>query len=174
MRSRIRETLLIFSGVLNEAPFVTRRGDRIQRTTNNMKLKYAFGVILLFGITAVPPIVDAYTFSKEQAARSFPEQIRSEQEAMRACKPGMKAAMFCEHCKDITIKDGKKAKDIRGWFVPGRKHDCSKCGGAVTMKLSHGTKSITGRAFTHACSKCGDDSAYVCATDLPKSKTPNR
>ena len=139
-----------------------------------MKPNFTFGAILLLGIVAIAPGLNAYTFSKEQAARSFPEQIKSEQEAMGACKPGMKAAMFCEHCKDITVKDGKKAKDIRAWFVPGRKHDCAKCGGSVTMKLSRGTKFVAGREFTHSCSKCGDDSAYVCATALPKSKTPNR
>lgn len=139
-----------------------------------MKPKFTLGSILLLGIAAVAPSLNAYTFSKEQAARSFPEQIKSEQEAVRACQPGMKAAMFCEHCKDITVKDGKKAKDIRGWFVPGRQHDCSKCGGAVTMKLSHGTKFVAGREITHSCSKCGDDSAYVCATAPPKSKTSKR
>ena len=139
-----------------------------------MKPKFILGAILLLGIVAIAPGLNAYTFSKERAARSFPEQIKSEQEAMRACKPGMKAAMFCEHCEDTTVKDGKKVKEIRAWFVPGRKHDCSKCGGAVIMKLSHGTKSMTGRAFTHACSKCGDNAAYVCATAVPTSKTQNR
>lgn len=138
----------------------------------NMNRYPTLSLVLLFCATSAVSHVSAYTFTKEQVARYFPEQIRSEQEAMRACKPGKHLAMYCEHCQNLTMKDGKDKKGVLSWFTPGRKHDCSLCGGAVTLKKQGATDPGNSDRFAHACSKCGDRSASICAgATRKKSKT---
>ena len=69
----------------------------------------------------------------------------------------------------LDVKDGEKEKTgIMVWFAPDSKHDCSGCGGKVTVTSTGGGKGPTLSQYKHTCSKCGPESAYVC-TDHKKA-----
>lgn len=87
---------------------------------------------------------------------------------MKCCLPGAKVALACKDCKTVNEKDGTEKKGIMAWFAPDSKHDCSGCGGKVTVTSSGGGKGPTVAQYKHTCSKCGPDSAYVC-TDHKKA-----
>lgn len=99
----------------------------------------------------------------------FPRKITTKEEAMECCVPKAKVAMACKDCKTLDVKDGEKEKTgIMAWFAPDSKHDCSGCGGKVTVTSTGGGKGPALSQYKHTCSKCGPDSAYVC-TDHKKA-----
>ena len=105
----------------------------------------------------------------EHSPNDFPRKIATKEEAMECCVPKAKVAMACKDCKTLDVKDGEKEKTgIMAWFAPDSKHDCSGCGGKVTVRQVGGGKGPTISEYTHTCSKCGDKSAYVC-TDHKKA-----
>jgi hypothetical protein len=94
----------------------------------------------------------------------FPTVVKSKAEAMACCLPKEKVALACKDCKTVTEKTGEEKKGIAAWFAPDSKHDCSGCGGKVVLKKVTPEKTGTAGVYTHTCSKCGDNSAYTCAT----------
>jgi hypothetical protein len=99
----------------------------------------------------------------------FPTHVKSKEEAMDCCKPGVKVALACKDCKTVNEKDGEKdKKGIMSWFAPDSKHDCSGCGGKITVTTTGGGKGPTLSQYKHTCSKCGPDSAFTCATHKAK------
>lgn len=98
----------------------------------------------------------------------FPTRVATKEAAMECCKPDAKVAMACKDCKTLDVKKGDDKAGIMAWFAPDSKHDCSGCGGKITMKVAGSGKSGTTGEYTHTCSKCGDGSAYVC-TDHKKA-----
>ena len=99
----------------------------------------------------------------------FPRKVTTKEEAMTCCTAKAKVAMACTSCKTLDVKEGEKEqKGIMAWFAPDSTHDCSGCGGKITMKATGGGKGPTISEYTHTCSKCGDKSAYVC-TDHKKA-----
>jgi hypothetical protein len=95
----------------------------------------------------------------------FPTVVKTKTEAEACCLPKEKVALACKDCKTSIEKDGEKdKKGILAWFAPDSKHDCSGCGGKITIKTPGSGKSGTAGEYTHTCSKCGDNSAYTCAT----------
>lgn len=82
---------------------------------------------------------------------------------MACCLPKEKVALVCKDCKTVNAKSGKGKKGILAWFAPDSKHNCSGCGGKVTLKKL-GEKTLAVGDYTHTCTKCGDKSAYTCAT----------
>ena len=54
------------------------------------------------------------------------------------------------------------------WFAPDDKHDCSGCGGKITLKGNPASKAPQTSEYTHTCSKCGEKSAYTCSTHKAK------
>ena len=97
----------------------------------------------------------------------FPAHVESKEEALACCRPGEEVTLACKDCKTAIVKDGEKEKkSILSWFAPDDKHDCSGCGGKMTLKqvpAGKGTAVAIGD-YTHRCRKCGDDSAFTCAT----------
>ena len=94
----------------------------------------------------------------------FPTHVKTKEKAEACCVPGQKVALACVDCKTVNEKDGKDKKGILGWFKPDSTHDCSGCGGKVTVTQTGGGKGPTLSQYTHTCSKCGKGSAYTCAT----------
>ncbi|MBI2925219.1 MAG: hypothetical protein HYY24_05890 [Verrucomicrobia bacterium] len=76
--------------------------------------------------------------------------------------------MACSKCKSIAITTKRQltAKPGRG-TVEGTMvvHQCPGCGGTMTIRGDKQT------ALTHSCSKCGDDSAFCCATSPSEQPT---
>ena len=94
----------------------------------------------------------------------FPTVVKSEKEAMDCCLPKEKVALACKDCKTVTEKRGEEKKGIAAWFAPDSMHDCSGCKGKLTVKHVGGDKGGTITEYSHTCTKCGDKSAYTCAT----------
>jgi hypothetical protein len=95
----------------------------------------------------------------------YAKQVKTKAEAEACCLPKEKVALACKDCKTVNEKDGEKdKKGILSWFAPDDKHDCSGCGGKITLKTTGGGKGPTVSEYTHTCSKCGDKSAFTCAT----------
>jgi formamidopyrimidine-DNA glycosylase len=68
--------------------------------------------------------------------------------------------MACTKCKSVTVisQQWKTTKPSQGTIERELTvHECPGCGGKMTTELKQ-TKMI------HTCSKCGDDSAFCCAT----------
>ena len=98
----------------------------------------------------------------------FPTRVATKEAAMKCCVPGAKVALACKDCKTLDLKKGEDKKGIMAWFAPDSKHDCSGCGGKITVTTVGGGKGPTLSQYKHTCSKCGADSAYVC-TDHKKA-----
>ena len=94
----------------------------------------------------------------------YPTRVTTKQQAESCCLPKEKVALACKDCKTVNEKSGKDKKGIMAWFAPDSTHDCSGCGGKITVKQSAGGKGATYGTYTHTCSKCGKGSAYTCAT----------
>jgi len=128
-----------------------------------MKTKSILGVAL-----AVTAFVSLTITAQAGPDRSnwpvgYPTVVKSKEEVMKCCLPGEKVALACKDCKTMNEKKGEDSKDILAWFKPDSTHNCSGCGGKITYKAQEGKG--TGHAtYKHVCSKCGEDSAYTCAT----------
>ena len=103
------------------------------------------------------------------SASDFPRKVATSEEAVTCCTAKAKVAMACTSCKTLDVKEGEKdKKGILAWFAPDATHDCSGCGGKISLKQPVGGKGPVIGEHTHTCSKCGDKSAYVC-TDHKKA-----
>lgn len=131
------------------------------KTTSNLKLSLLLGAaVAAMNLTALagpgpgggnwPP--------------NYNRQVQTKAEAEDCCKPGEKVALACKDCKAVMEKDGKDKKGVLSWFAPDDKHDCSGCGGKITLKGNPSGKAGQTAQYTHTCSKCGDNSAFTCAT----------
>ena len=90
-------------------------------------------------------------------------RITTEKAAMDCCKePGVKVALVCKDCKTANEKSGEDKKGVASWFKADSMHDCSGCGGKITVGLP--TKGGREASYTHTCSKCGPNSALVCSS----------
>jgi len=70
-------------------------------------------------------------------------------------------AMACAKCKSVvvTIKSQLTTKPSGGTVEQALMvHQCPGCGGTMTVRGDKQSQMI------HTCSKCGDDSAFCCAT----------
>ncbi len=92
---------------------------------------------------------------------NFPRRIPS-RDAGEKLSPGTKVAMACKECKMLNVQTVDNQKRFLAWFVPQVKHDCPGCGGKMTLK-SRGAAKEKNTQYTHVCSKCGNNSTYVCA-----------
>ena len=88
----------------------------------------------------------------------FPTRVTTKEQAMDCCKAKARVALACTDCKALDI--GKDEKGVLAWFAADSTHDCSGCGGKITV--SAGEKKGTSASYKHVCSKCGEKSAYVC------------
>ena len=79
---------------------------------------------------------------------------------------GETVAMVCTKCRTVLLSQVDKKKSFLFWFNPKTKHECPGCGGEFAMKdvpAGQGGK-VSATEYVHTCSKCGDDSAFCCAT----------
>ena len=81
-------------------------------------------------------------------------------ESAQDLKTGDTVAMACSMCKNIAVVRVEKARG-REFLTPGTKHGCAMCGGTVEIT---GQRVDKKEVVKHTCSKCGEGSAYCCAT----------
>ncbi len=91
-------------------------------------------------------------------------------EQVSALKPGSKVVMTCAKCKTVQIAEVHKKHGVLGWFQPKTKHLCPGCGGYLEATVAPNPKGIVPMRYVHTCSKCGNKSAFCCATK-PGEKT---
>ena len=92
--------------------------------------------------------------------------IMQTQEQAAKVPQGKTVAMVCAKCKTVLLSQVDAKKGFLGWFQPKAKHECPGCGGEFTMKdvPSGQGANLSVSQYSHTCSKCGDDSAFCCAT----------
>lgn len=85
-----------------------------------------------------------------------------------ALKTGDSAAMVCAKCKTVwvtRVKQGVKGAQLLNEHGQPTEiigtHACQGCGSTVKV-TGHAKGDIT--ELKHSCGKCGDDSAFCCAT----------
>jgi len=82
-------------------------------------------------------------------------------EEIQRLQPGDDVAMACAKCKSIVVstKSQLTTKPSGGTVEEALiMHQCPGCGGTMTVRGDKQTQMI------HSCSKCGDNSAFCCAT----------
>ena len=94
----------------------------------------------------------------------FPTVVKSKEQAMACCLPKENLALACKDCKTVTEKPGEKKKGIAAWFAIDKTHGCSGCSGKITVRQPVRSKQTPTSIYTHVCTKCGENSAYTCAT----------
>ncbi len=92
---------------------------------------------------------------------NFPRRIPS-RDAAEKLPPGTKVAMACKECKMLNVQTVDNKKQVFAWFAPRVEHDCLGCGGKMTLKSGSAAKEKNTQ-YTHVCSKCGNNSTYICA-----------
>lgn len=83
-------------------------------------------------------------------------------------RTGDTVAMACSMCKNIAVV---RIEENRGreFLTPGTRHGCSMCGGTIEIT---GQRMDKKEIVHHTCSRCGEDSAYCCATRRRSKESP--
>jgi hypothetical protein len=127
----------------------------------NMKYLSLIAVIALaISSASLASAQDFSKSSKEYNRKAF--QKVETQKDYEALPSSSEIAMACSKCKSVTLIQTKEkaTKPGHGKVEETLTVDsCPGCGGKITTKA--GSKET---AFVHTCSKCGDESAYCCAT----------
>ncbi len=89
-------------------------------------------------------------------------QIKTRAEA-EALKPGDSIAMVCSVCKNVVLHRVAEGDAHVEMMTIGHKHTCSDCDGRVEVVGTSNGKAEN-EQVKHACSKCGADAMFVCAT----------
>ena len=130
------------------------------KTNSKLQLAFALVTTILTSVSLAGP--------GGHTAADFPHRVATTEAAMECCVPEAKVALACKDCKSLDVKSGADKKGVLAWFAPESNHDCSGCGGKITVKTAGSGKSQAVSEYTHTCSKCGEKSAYVC-TDHKKA-----
>ena len=126
----------------------------------NLYLALAIGAAIFTNAAFAEP--DTRSFHPD----GFPTRVTTKEQAMKCCLPNEKVALACKDCKTVTAKSGEDKKGILAWFKADSTHDCSGCGGKITVRqIPTGQGNSTSISeYKHVCSKCGPESAMTCAT----------
>ena len=126
----------------------------------NLYLALAIGAAIFTSQAFAAP--DTSSFRPD----GFPTRVTTKEQAMKCCLPKEKVALACKDCKTVAAKSGEDKKAILAWFKADSTHDCSGCGGKITVRqipAGQGTGTSISE-YKHVCSKCSADSAFTCAT----------
>ena len=128
-------------------------------TSTTFKLLFATVMMALIsstglaGLPAFPHMPDFSTY------------IRHRQEAEKL-PVGTKVALACKTCQAHNIRTVDQKKTFLAWFDAKATQKCDGCGGQMKLKRGAGRS-----GYTHVCSKCGNNSAGVCAAPMKKGKS---
>ena len=79
-------------------------------------------------------------------------------------KPDDSIAMVCAKCKTVAIERVTVEKGHIKHVTPGEKHLCTGCNSYITVVGVGKGPNGAHNEVRHVCGKCGDDSAFCCAT----------
>ena len=78
-----------------------------------------------------------------------------------ALKPGDEMAMVCSKCKSVVTHRVTTEKGHIKTMTVGEKHACPGCSSTIEVTgFGKGKQDVV----KHVCGKCGDDSAFCCAS----------
>jgi hypothetical protein len=97
---------------------------------------------------------------QKKGAQYLLKQITTPAEA-DALKPGDTMAMVCAKCKSVVVHNVTTEKGHVKTMTVGEKHLCPGCDSTIEVV---GTGKGKHDVVKHVCGKCGDDSAFCCAT----------
>jgi hypothetical protein len=97
---------------------------------------------------------------QKKGAQYLLKQITTPAEA-DALKPGDTMAMVCAKCKSVVVHNVTTEKGHIKTMTVGEKHLCPGCDSTIEVV---GTGKGKHDVVKHVCGKCGDDSAFCCAT----------
>jgi len=88
------------------------------------------------------------------------------QDDVNKLKPDDTIAMVCSKCQSVRVL---RVRDIDSkgrakLLAPGTEHACPGCGGTITVRGDKQTEMV------HVCSKCGEHSAFCCASKSSEKK----
>lgn len=123
------------------------------------------GILLVWGM----PIITAIAQDARYSTKPWLPMTRIETEKQFQQLPDKaQIAMACSKCKSVmvTTKRQVATKLSRGTVEESLMvHQCPGCGGTITVRGDKQTQMV------HTCSKCGDDSAFCCATQPDNKPT---
>jgi hypothetical protein len=122
--------------------------------------------------TTLAMVFTALTLTAFAAGPDWPPapwtRIANKKQAEDCCAEGGKVAITCKDCKAMTeTTDAKKAASF---FDKNATHECAGCKGKVTLRQVGAGKGPTEIKYTHDCSKCGEGTAFTCATHVKGAK----
>ena len=126
---------------------------------SRISLSSGLAVALAFGLW-LPGAVRAETELKG-AERTRQMQGLNTKAQAEALKPGDSIAMVCTKCKSVAVEYVHLEQGHIKQLMPGEKHLCPGCEGTIEI-VGHGQDKHA--VLKHNCSKCGDESAFCCAT----------
>src|SRR5688572_1365671 len=131
--------------------------------TKNQILKMSLGAglaaALAFGFWAPGPVrADVELKGYERSLQMRGISTRAQAEAL---KPGDTIAMVCAKCKTVAIQTVTIEKGHIKHVTPGEKHLCTGCNSYIKVV---GVGKESKNELRHVCDKCGDSSAFCCAT----------
>ena len=132
------------------------------KTRSHSPLSRIHLLITLIATLATTGSVLAEHDGKPAKAMKGAEQLQhlNRPESAQDLKTGDTVAMACSMCKNIAVVRVEKVRG-REFLTPGAKHGCAMCGGTVEITGQRVDKKVVTK---HTCSKCGEGSAYCCAT----------
>ena len=140
-----------------------------------MKAKYKFlkmslgsglAAALAFGFWAPGAVraeVELKGYERSLQMRGISTRAQAE-----ALKPGDTIAMVCAKCKTVAIQTVTIEKGHIKHVTPGEKHLCTGCNSYIKVV---GVGKESKNELRHVCDKCGDSSAFCCATKPGEAAT---
>lgn len=130
---------------------------------NNTLLKSALAITMTLGLGLA--LASNATAAEKGSARGgasdlLMKRITTPAEA-EALKPGDELAMVCSKCKSVVVHRVNVEKGHIKTMTIGEKHLCPGCDSTIEVT---GFGKGKHDEVKHVCQKCGDDSAFCCAT----------
>ena len=127
----------------------------IQKNTT----EFALALILALGLGLTAAAAEKGS-ARGGASDLLLKQINTPAEA-EALKPGDELAMVCAKCKSVVVHRVTTERGHIKTMTVGEKHACPGC--ESTIEVTGFGKGKQDQV-KHVCQKCGDDSAFCCAT----------
>ena len=116
------------------------------------------GAAFMVGIALWPATLSHAADQMKGAQRLTKISTPADAEAL---KPGDTMAMVCAKCQSVIVHNVTTQKGHVKTMTVGEKHLCPGCESTIEVV---GTGKGKQDQVKHVCAKCGDDSAFCCAT----------
>ena len=133
---------------------------------SKITLSSGLAVALAFGLwkpSAIRAAEELKGYERSLQMRGITTRAQAE-----ALKPGDTIAMVCGKCKTVATQTVTLEKGHIRHVIPGEKHLCTGCNSYIKVV---GVGKESKNELRHTCEKCGDNSAFCCATKPGEAAT---